>query len=620
MHSFHDVSRLRAGALLLAGLGLAAGASIGHAQDLTVTPLVSLTGSSGAAPGSRPFLPPVWVESQNRIYGTTRTGAATASSDLTHGVAYGLDPSDAASSYTASPLGESIGFSISTLALLKDGRLLGVTSHGIPASGYIPLGGFFTLTNGLVQSETITASVDIGKPRGAMAVDGQGNAYVGSTTLLARKADGSYRQLFDFNTAIETTGGARVYTKGAVPGILVWSEQDQALYGMSYFMSDAKATYPGVPATDKAAGSLIKISAQALQKNALVADDIEVLHFFALSRDGTPSMGDGVQSGLIEDGEWLYGTLTEDSAKSQGRVWRMRKSDPSSFVIAADFAVDLTAPRENETTGVPAKPNGPLVRAADGHIYGVSRRDSRQVAYNASGKLEPVAGGTLYRIVVGQANDRSDDRLEVVHYFDAPTGASPVGLSAGPVVEGRQLIYGATEYGGSPADVCYKATATATRGVSTCTGHGSVFQASVGLPTVGIADFLVNGHASATVAANSKVTLTWSSTHATTCAADGDWAGAKLAEGNEEIGPLATGTHTFRLACTGESGVQSEERSVVVTVEADQGSNNGGNNGGSNGESGAGGDSGSSGGGGALSGALLLPFIATLLIRRRKRG
>ena len=43
MHSFHDVSRLRAGALLLAGLGLAAGASIGHAQDLTVTPLVSLT-------------------------------------------------------------------------------------------------------------------------------------------------------------------------------------------------------------------------------------------------------------------------------------------------------------------------------------------------------------------------------------------------------------------------------------------------------------------------------------------------------------------------------------------------------------------------------------------------
>ena len=116
------------------------------------------------------------------------------------------------------------------------------------------------------------------------------------------------------------------------------------------------------------------------------------------------------------------------------------------------------------------------------------------------------------------------------------------------------------------------------------------------------------------------MTLTWSSTHATTCAADGDWAGAKLAEGNEEIGPLATGTHTFRLACTGESGVQSEERSVVVTVEADQGSNNGGNNGGSNGESGAGGDSGSSGGGGALSGALLLPFIATLLIRRRKRG
>ena len=74
------------------------------------------------------------------------------------------------------------------------------------------------------------------------------------------------------------------------------------------------------------------------------------------------------------------------------------------------------------------------------------------------------------------------------------------------------------------------------------------------------------------------------------------------------------------MACTGESGVQSEERSVVVTVEADQGSNNGGNNGGSNGESGAGGDSGSSGGGGALSGALLLPFIATLLIRRRKRG
>lgn len=66
------------------------------------------------------------------------------------------------------------------------------------------------------------------------------------------------------------------------------------------------------------------------------------------------------------------------------------------------------------------------------------------------------------------------------------------------------------------------------------------------------------------VVAGSPVTLTWSSTNATSCTASGDWSGAKGASGSETVTPATEGSETYTLSCRGEGEAYS--RSVTVEV------------------------------------------------------
>ena len=108
------------------------------------------------------------------------------------------------------------------------------------------------------------------------------------------------------------------------------------------------------------------------------------------------------------------------------------------------------------------------------------------------------------------------------------------------------------------------------------------------LPTVTL------GATPASVTRDGTVTLAWSSTNASTCAATGGWTGTRTLSGSESSVALTVDT-TFTLTCTGAGG--STSRSVSVTVSAPA----------------------SGGGGGSLGGAGLL-LLAALLYGLRRRG
>lgn len=110
-------------------------------------------------------------------------------------------------------------------------------------------------------------------------------------------------------------------------------------------------------------------------------------------------------------------------------------------------------------------------------------------------------------------------------------------------------------------------TSTQTYSLS-CTGAGGTTQDSVTVqvspPPAPTVDILANGaQGPITVNYNSVVTLTWSSTTATTCSASGGWSGTKSTSGSFNTAALTT-SQTFTLSCTGPGG--SGQDSVTVNV------------------------------------------------------
>jgi hypothetical protein len=67
------------------------------------------------------------------------------------------------------------------------------------------------------------------------------------------------------------------------------------------------------------------------------------------------------------------------------------------------------------------------------------------------------------------------------------------------------------------------------------------------------------------VVAGEQVTLSWSSTNATTCTATGDWSGSRPTAGTATMGPMSTGA-TYRLECSGSGG--EVERQVTIAVSS----------------------------------------------------
>ncbi len=76
-----------------------------------------------------------------------------------------------------------------------------------------------------------------------------------------------------------------------------------------------------------------------------------------------------------------------------------------------------------------------------------------------------------------------------------------------------------------------------------------------------------------TINSGSNITLTWTSTNATSCSASNGWSGSQVLNGSLAITNL-TATKTYTLTCTGSGGISAN--SVIVNVNSASSSNNGG--------------------------------------------
>jgi hypothetical protein len=111
-----------------------------------------------------------------------------------------------------------------------------------------------------------------------------------------------------------------------------------------------------------------------------------------------------------------------------------------------------------------------------------------------------------------------------------------------------------------------------------------------------------------TITAGSPVTLTWSSTNATSCSASGAWTGTQATNGTSSVTPATAGSPNYAIACTGPGGTANAATTLTVNAAPVAGNSNPGSGG---------------GGGGALDRELLYALSLLVLLRilwtRRRR-
>lgn len=575
--------------------------------------------------GAKPAVPPV-LATDGRLYGHTFLGASpSAGAFWGQGTVYGLDTTGA--NHRFELLG-SIYQGSTPLVPTADGGFLGA------GNGAVPPGGNFWETAAVVFSikdgKAVALPAPSFKPLGSMALDTAGNLYMGSgesasacgvnTTaniLWRMNADRSYSKVVDFCQYEQQQGNKQLHPKGGAPVASVWSSKDQALYVLTGVSADG--VVDSTLTTDyqgRSVGTLVKLSKAAIEegvagKGALDSSKVELLHTFMRARDGEPTAKGARVVGMVEVGEWLYGT-TQFNAPTAGNamdnryggtIWRVKKSDPKSFAVVHYFRGAGTVGLDGTAQADGSAPSGPLVLAADGNIYGTTATDGSTMNTPKTGLGTPYGAGTLYRIKVGATADHADDSYEVLHRFDMGSeGGSLTGLSAGAVAGGVQKLYGAANVGGDGQPVTTTATAP---------GNGTIFSFDVPLPTASFSEALTASVDTAAV--GSSIHLSWSTTQASSCTASGAWSGAQQTSGSKVPVVLAVeGENSFSLTCSSQNDGQPVTSKVTVqaTAVTQPGTGSGGST-----ETGS--NSNGGGGGGPLNAWLLAPLAALAWARRR---
>ena len=575
--------------------------------------------------GAKPAVPPV-LATDGRLYGHTFLGASpSAGAFWGQGTVYGLDTTGA--NHRFELLG-SIYQGSTPLVPTADGGFLGA------GNGAVPPGGNFWETAAVVFSikdgKAVALPAPSFKPLGSMALDTAGNLYMGSgesasacgvnTTaniLWRMNADRSYSKVVDFCQYEQQQGNKQLHPKGGAPVASVWSSKDQALYVLTGVSADG--VVDSTLTTDyqgRSVGTLVKLSKAAIEegvagKGALDSSKVELLHTFMRARDGEPTAKGARVVGMVEVGEWLYGT-TQFNAPTAGNamdnryggtIWRVKKSDPKSFAVVHYFRGAGTVGLDGTAQADGSAPSGPLVLAADGNIYGTTATDGSTMNTPKTGLGTPYGAGTLYRIKVGATADHADDSYEVLHRFDMGSeGGSLTGLSAGAVAGGVQKLYGAANVGGDGQPVTTTATAP---------GNGTIFSFDVPLPTASFSEALTASVDTAAV--GSSIHLSWSTTQASSCTASGAWSGAQQTSGSKVPVVLAVeGENSFSLTCSSQNDGQPVTSKVTVQATAVTQPGTG-----SGGSTETGNSSNGGGGGGPLSAWLLAPLAALAWARRR---
>jgi len=187
-----------------------------------------------------------------------------------------------------------------------------------------------------------------------------------------------------------------------------------------------------------------------------------------------------------------------------------------------------------------------------------------------------VAAGGGHSLAVG-TDFRAESRPAITG--DAAVGgavtATPGTYTATPATVAYQWyadgapIVGATAatYRPAGAQVGKRLSAQVT---ATLPGHAAVVTTSdsVGPVSASTAPTLRLDAAQARVRRGQAVTLSWSSTGATTVTASGGWSGTRAASGTARVVPTAIGTTTYSLTATSAAGTTTARVQVTVTRPA----------------------------------------------------
>jgi len=410
--------------------------------------------------------------------------------------------------------------------LTQDGSL--TTLHGfVGTDGQMPLG--------LVQGPD-------GNLYGVTASGGPGTSnYSGANsygTIFRIGIDGTFTSLYAFNSGVV----------GTSPNSLILGA-DGAFYGTA-----------GESGVANQFGAIFRMTLDGT---------VTSLYTFTGNGQGGFSSSGAYPATLVQgaDGSF-YGTTGYGAyGSAAGSVFKYSASQGVSNLHNFDASVDGTA-----------IPNA-LVPASDGSIYGTT-------AGTVNDQLPGLGydNGTIFRIA-------PDGSITYLYRFAGPDGSTPAfgGLSLGR--DGR--LYGVTTAGGAngngilysigtdggafiilhtfnSADGNYPDSpllqidsgafvgTTRTGGAS---GNGVAYRLtpSASAPTVSLVA------SATTVAIGQSVTLTWSSSSVTSCAASGQWSGTLPPSGSQSVVVPGSGANLFTITCTGTDG-SSVSRSATVNA------------------------------------------------------
>lgn len=514
-------------ALMIGGMLLATGqAVVATDATSTLTPeiLLQFTGDDETSShwGRDPLFPPV-PGNDGLLHGVTAYSGVVLNVAVQVGLTYSYNPITGA--YAPVSMGD-LGNAYSPL--LKDeatGTIYGgVRFSNIDFESFAGKGLIYTQDATGASQHAVVPSTQL-QPGGQMALDDAGNLYtpVGRTTGACTDSNadtynnlyrvtpaGEFERLINFCAFREggTTAATQIQPYGSAAQAYLWSEGEQALYVLMSVATSSSTE--GV----RPVATLLRLPKATLAKGAandgsVDAGDFELLHTFSLGNGGLPQGSNVRTSTLLEDGDWIYGTSFYDgydgsTARGNGNVWRIHKTTGQFAVVhqfragaAADITTKTADPADGTDSADGFQPSGPLALGVDGNIYGTTLGDARTYTEVTTGtaanigRITPTGAGTLFRIKVGTAADRSDDQLEILHRFDVATeGKNPTGVSAGALANGAQAFYGVTRTGEGD------------------TANGTLYSLSV--PLSGTGSLTLAAAGSTEVAAGEAVSLSWS--------------------------------------------------------------------------------------------------------------
>lgn len=102
--------------------------------------------------------------------------------------------------------------------------------------------------------------------------------------------------------------------------------------------------------------------------------------------------------------------------------------------------------------------------------------------------------------------------------------------------------------------------------IFSCGGGGGGGGSATPAPPALVAPVTTLSISSNEVVAGSDITVTWSSTNATSCSASGSWSGSQATSGSAAFNLEQAGSYSFSLTCTGSGGSNAKTVSVTATV------------------------------------------------------